>query len=131
MGLLIGDVFRNAARAVPERVAAVVGSDSLTFGELDRRSEAIGTELGVGRGDRVALWSGTSLDSVVLFAGLAKAGAVFVPVNPALTPLEAAEVLDTARPSLLAVDRERAAAAAVLAEGAGIRVVESTGVGRE
>ncbi|HEY2427532.1 MAG TPA: fatty acid--CoA ligase family protein, partial [Acidimicrobiales bacterium] len=50
---------------------------------------------------------------------------------PALTPVEAAEVLETARPSLLAVDRERAPAAAVLAKGAGIRVVESTGVGRE
>jgi len=34
--LLIGDVFRNAAGAVPDRLAAVVGERSLTFAELDR-----------------------------------------------------------------------------------------------
>ena len=36
METLIGDVFRNAARAVPHREAARVGDRSLTFAELDR-----------------------------------------------------------------------------------------------
>ena len=33
--LLIGDVFRGAARATPHRMAAALGDDSLTFAELD------------------------------------------------------------------------------------------------
>ena len=35
-GFLVGDIFRNAARAVPDRVAVVLGDESLTFGRLDR-----------------------------------------------------------------------------------------------
>ena len=38
--LLVGDVFRNAARAVPDRVAVVIGDQALTFGQLDRLSNA-------------------------------------------------------------------------------------------
>ena len=32
MDLLIGDVLRNAARAVPDRVAAAFHDEQLTFG---------------------------------------------------------------------------------------------------
>ena len=85
--LLVGDVFRNAARAVPDRVAVVIGDASLTFGQLDRLSnEVVECLLGQGHGpgDRIAVAAETAIDTVVLFAGVAKAGAVFVPVNPAL-----------------------------------------------
>src|SRR5271157_870875 len=33
--LLIGDVFRGAARAAPHRTAAALGQESITFAELD------------------------------------------------------------------------------------------------
>jgi acyl-CoA synthetase (AMP-forming)/AMP-acid ligase II len=131
MGLLIGDVFKNAARAAPGRVAAVHGSETLTFGELDRRANQTGrglAALGVRRGDRVGMWSATSLDTVVVFAGLAKLGGVFVPINPALTSGEALDVLGAAQPALLAIDGGRRDAGAVLAERLGIAVLDTTGL---
>src|SRR4051794_1197657 len=44
-GLLIGDVFRNAARAVPNRVAAVLDGASVTFADVDRQSNRLGHTL--------------------------------------------------------------------------------------
>jgi acyl-CoA synthetase (AMP-forming)/AMP-acid ligase II len=102
--LLVGDVFRNATRAVPDRVAVVVGGEALTFGQLDRLSnEVVECLIGQGHapGDRVVVAAETSLDTVVLFAGIAKAGAVFVPVNPALRAEELEPIVAAARPDLV------------------------------
>jgi len=115
MDLLIGDVFRNAARAVPDRLAAVVGDGAVTFGQLDARSNQVARALiacGIGHGDRVVAWSATDLDVMPLFAAVAKLGAVFAPASPLLGPAEAAAVIGSARPALIACDRGRLEAAA-------------------
>src|SRR5436190_3053175 len=119
MELLIGDVFRNAARAVPDRTAAVFGPRSITFGEIDRQANRMARalqEYGVGRGDRVAVWAATNLDVIPLFAALAKLGLVFAPMNPALSMEEAVETASAARPVMLVVDEGRADAGAVAAK---------------
>ena len=119
MDLLIGDVFRNAARAVPDRTAAVFGPRSITFGEIDRtanRTARALREYGVGHGDRVAVWAATALDVVPLFAALAKLGAVFAPMNPSLSVEEAVDTASAARPTLLVVDEKRADAGSVAAK---------------
>jgi acyl-CoA synthetase (AMP-forming)/AMP-acid ligase II len=82
--LLVGDVFANAARAVPDRVAAAYQGRTITFGELDRAAASLArtlTDRGVRWGDRVICWSGTSLELPVLFAATAKIGAVLAPVS--------------------------------------------------
>ena len=115
--LLIGDVFRNAASAVPDRTAAALGDRSLTFGALDARADQLAgalATLGIGHRSRVALWSATTLDAVPLFAALAKLGAVFVPVNGLLGADEAGAIFGTCRPDLV-VDRHRSARAGVVA----------------
>lgn len=124
--LLIGDVFRNAARAVPDRVAAAMGDASLTFAEIDAASNQVAravTKLGVGLGDRVVVWAATSLDTIPLFAALAKTGAVFAPMNPALSVDEAVTTATAARPALLVSDAGRADAAAKVAAALGVRAV--------
>jgi fatty-acyl-CoA synthase len=123
--LLIGDVFANAARAVPGRVAVALGDATVTFGELDGRANRLARTLarsGVGCRTRVAVWSGTNLDVVTLFAAAAKLGAVFVPVNALLQSGEAAEVVEQARPSLLLADDDHAAAAVDIGDGTGLPV---------
>jgi acyl-CoA synthetase (AMP-forming)/AMP-acid ligase II len=117
--LLIGDIFRNAGRAVPNRVAAALGDATLTFGEIDRRSNATLRALmtvGVGRHDRVAVWSATDLDTVPVFAALAKLGAVFAPVSAQLSVDEATPTVGAIRPMLLLVDNGRAKSGDEVAE---------------
>src|SRR5688572_21412208 len=93
--LLIGDIFRAGARAVPQRVAAAMGERSLTFAEMNAGANTHAhalADLGVACGDRVVLWSNTSIDAVPVFAALAKLGAVFAPANAILGVDEAAEM---------------------------------------
>ncbi|MBY8862897.1 acyl--CoA ligase [Nocardia sp. CA2R105] len=49
-----------------------------------------------GTGDRVALWSGNSVDWILAEYGAALAGMVLVPMNPALTGAEAAHIVTDA-----------------------------------
>jgi fatty-acyl-CoA synthase len=129
--LLIGDVFGNAAAAVPDQVAAVHDGDQVTFGELDRRGRAIAAGLarrGVTRGDRVVVWAETGLDQVPLFAALAHLGAVYAPVSGLLGVEEAARTVARIRPSLLVVDAGRADRGADLGERVGAPPVGLAGL---
>ena len=104
MDLLVGDLFLNAARSVPERVAAVAGGDTLTFGEIDVESNRVAralTDLGVSKGDIVLVRSETDLRLVSLFAALAKIGAVFAPLNPVLNDVEVSDIIDRAHPTMV------------------------------
>jgi acyl-CoA synthetase (AMP-forming)/AMP-acid ligase II len=116
--LLIGDIFENAARAVPGRIAAVHGERALTFGQLDRRANQLAHALrrrGIGHRDRVVTWSGTDLDLVCLFVAVAKIGAVFAPIPSTLNVDEVVAMLGTARPALVAVEGARVGSEAVAA----------------
>ena len=123
--LLIGDVFRGNAAVAPGAPAAVLGDELLTHGALDRAANRTGRALralGIGRGDRLVVWADTALALVPLFAAAAKLGAVFAPLNARLGAREAAEVACLARPRLVVVDAERAAAGASVAEACGARL---------
>jgi acyl-CoA synthetase (AMP-forming)/AMP-acid ligase II len=124
--LLIGDVFRVAARAAPHRLAAALVDESLTFVELDAAANRTARALrsrGVGVGTRVALWSDTTLESVPVFAALAKLGAVFVPLSGQWRTDEAEAVLTHVRPVLLVVDPVRGGDGASLGGRFGFDVV--------
>jgi len=121
--LVVGDIFRNAARAVPRRTAAVLGERSLTFAEINALANLTARELtarGIGGGDRVATWTGTTLDMVPMFAALAKLGAVFAPLNGLWGETETTAVLDRLQPALLIADAERAGPAEAVAGHLGI-----------
>ena len=109
-GLTIGSVFRNAARAVPNRPAAAIGDEVLTFADIDRQADAVAHGLarrGIRRGDRVVCWTGTRLDVVAVFAALARMGAVYCPLPANLGAQEASRVLAVAEPALVIVDAGR------------------------
>jgi acyl-CoA synthetase (AMP-forming)/AMP-acid ligase II len=130
--LLVGDMFANSARAAASKPAAMVGDEVLTYGELDRRANQVGRTLraqGIGHGDRVVVWSATSLDTLPLFVAVAKLGAVFAPIGAMLNADEAADMLVTAKPALLASDAPRAQDAARIAAAAGIGAVCTAGLG--
>jgi fatty-acyl-CoA synthase len=131
MDLLIGDVFRNAARAVPGRMAAALGDRSLTFRQIDQESNKLARalgRLGVTTGDRVAVWSGTNLNVVLVFAALAKLGAAFAPLNALLGAAEVGGTARLASPALLLVDGDQAEAGAGLAAELGIPFADIEGI---
>jgi acyl-CoA synthetase (AMP-forming)/AMP-acid ligase II len=133
MDLLIGDIFRNAARAVPGRIAAVVGDREMTFAQVEARSNQVARALiacGVGYGDRVVVWSGTSLDVVPLFAAVSKLGVVFAPASPLLGADEGADMIGSARPSLIAADPDRLPMAVEIGKALGVPALGTDGLAR-
>ncbi|MFE7135265.1 amino acid adenylation domain-containing protein [Streptomyces sp. NPDC057638] len=82
---LHGLLERSAARH-PDRPAVIDGEDRLTYRTLDERSSRLARtleELGVRRGDRVAILAPKSAASVVAIYGVLKAGAAYVPLDAA------------------------------------------------
>jgi crotonobetaine/carnitine-CoA ligase len=112
-------LLESRARLAPARPLLVFQGNVCTYGEAAEKSAAIARALaahGVAQGDRVAIMAANSDAYVLLLLGLARAGAVAVPVNPELNVAEAGYILRHAEVAAvfcaspaLAVAREAAA----------------------
>ena len=106
--------IRRHAAARPLALAVRDAAGDLTFGRLDRAADvAAGAleERGVARGDRIALLTVPSGEAIALLAGIARCGAVAVPLGTRLTCREVAVALEEATPALLIHDADLAAGA--------------------
>lgn len=103
----IGDVLRDRARRRPERVCCAMDDHAFTFAEMDARSDQVAAgaaALGIERGDRVATLSPNRVELLELFYGLAKRGAVQVPLNAFLKGEFLRHQLAQSRASVLIMD---------------------------
>ncbi|QEZ47583.1 AMP-binding protein [Cupriavidus oxalaticus] len=81
----LGDYLRAWARKRPRHPALEWYGSTVTYAELDDLSERCAARLkadGIGAGDRVAVMMGNCPQFHVVFYGILKLGAVYVPVNP-------------------------------------------------
>jgi amino acid adenylation domain-containing protein len=97
--------FAAQASATPASPAVSMGGRVLTYSELDAQSSALAAALrshGVGRSDIVALFLERSPEMVIGVLGILKAGAAYLPLDPAL-PAQRIEFLlaDAAAPLIL------------------------------
>jgi amino acid adenylation domain-containing protein len=84
-GALVHHGLAATAARTPGRTALVAGGAAHTFGALDRASDGLAASLqdvGVRRGDRVAIMGESSAEVVVAVFAVLKAGGVIVVVNP-------------------------------------------------
>lgn len=90
----------NAARRSPDRTAVIFAGEAVSYAVLD---DWIGTLVrrlkaaGVGAGDTVALSLPNSLEFIVAFYAVMRAGAVVFPVSPKLTGKELESLLTDAQ----------------------------------
>ena len=90
------DLFAAQAERTPEAVAAIFGSQQLTYRELDARSNRLARHLqalGVGPEVSVAVALERSLDTLVALLAVLKAGGAWVPLDPAYPAAHLAFVL--------------------------------------
>jgi long-chain acyl-CoA synthetase len=79
------ELLTGRAGEQPERIAFSVGGQDLSYRELDTLSSRLANglrELGVESGDRVMLFLFNSLEFVIGYYGILKAGAAITPANP-------------------------------------------------
>ncbi|OAN32509.1 long-chain-fatty-acid--CoA ligase [Mycolicibacterium iranicum] len=105
----LADVVRRHGRGRPHAPALIVGEATITYGELDDRSnraaQAFATT-GVGVGDRVAFVERNSVEFFDVTFALAKLGAVGVPVNWRLAAPEMRHVIADSGASVVVVGQE-------------------------
>lgn len=79
----------------------------ISYGELERGAAHVAGRLraeGVTPGDRVAMQVEKSIEAVMIYLGVLKAGAVFLPLNSAYTPSEVEYFLKDAEPRVFITD---------------------------
>ncbi|MEW2394391.1 amino acid adenylation domain-containing protein, partial [Streptomyces venezuelae] len=100
----LSELFDAQARRTPD-APAVIGADRRwTYAELGRAAARVAQGLrarGVGRGDLVGVVMERAVDVVAVLLGVVRAGAAFVPVDPAYPAKRIAHVLADADPALV------------------------------
>ncbi|OBG62958.1 AMP-binding protein [Mycobacterium sp. E3339] len=103
-------VLDRRAEQHPDRVMMSIGGVDVTFEQMRQRSCAAAnmlTDLGVGRGDGVALFTGTCPEWVYFWLGAARIGAVSAAVNAANKGDFLAHTLRLAQAKVILTDAER------------------------
>jgi carnitine-CoA ligase len=81
---VFGEWLRGEAALDPDRKFVQCGSPWMTLGELDRLSDRVAAglqQLGVRKGDRVAVNLPNRIEYIVVICAIAKTGAIQVPLN--------------------------------------------------
>ncbi len=108
----VAALLANTARSFPERVAWIWDGRTRTYGESDRRADALAhvlTGRGIGRGDRVAILMDNRPEIVETMFGCWKAGTVVVPLNARFTAGEIIYHVNDSGARVVVADRALAA----------------------
>jgi amino acid adenylation domain-containing protein len=100
--------FEQHARETPQRIAITDANLSLTYAQANQQANRIAHWLlahGVQPDDRVALCTARQPMMMVAALAILKAGACYVPLDPAYASERLAQMLEDAAPKLLIVDR--------------------------
>src|SRR5258708_38315360 len=89
MDYIIQQLLSKSASRYPDKTAVWARGRSITYKELDERSNQLAHLLqgrGVRKGDRVGLYFPKSVESVISMLGVLKAGGGYVPLDPQAPP---------------------------------------------
>jgi acyl-CoA ligase (AMP-forming) (exosortase A-associated) len=103
-------IVAEASTRRPGAQALTYRDTTLTYREVWDRCVAIGAglqHLGLGRGQRVAVYLEKRIEVVVSVFGVSVAGGVFVPVNPLLRPRQVGYIVDDCSVRILITSPER------------------------
>src|SRR6476469_2372660 len=109
MANTLGDMIRERATERPDSPAITYQDRTITYGELDARSNQVAQALravGIGRGDRVPVLDKNVPEGREALLGAGKLGVVLAAVNWRLAPREIAQVVNDSTARLLLVGAE-------------------------
>lgn len=109
---LLHELILLSARRNPQARALTYGSSHLTYAELGTQVQQFASglaDLGLARGERVAIYLEKRFETVIASFGAPAAGGVFVPINPLLKPEQVAFILQDCNVRVLVTSPERLA----------------------
>jgi len=101
--------LERTARDMPRKEAIVFGSRRIMYGELDEASNRVAnalSEMGMSRGDHVAILMSHSPEWVINYFGVVKGGGVAVLLNPALKAPELTSILQDSDSKILLTEQQ-------------------------
>jgi acyl-CoA ligase (AMP-forming) (exosortase A-associated) len=139
MPFLLHELLLQAAQRKADATALTLLDETLSYGELAETIDRVATgllDLGMKRGERLAFYLDKRFETVAAAFGAAKAGAVFVPINPLLKSDQVAHILRDCNVRVIVTTIERLdALGQVLAECPDLQQVVALGnpncVGKE
>ncbi|MEN3974092.1 acyl-CoA ligase (AMP-forming), exosortase A system-associated [Emcibacter sp. SYSU 3D8] len=110
--MLFGDIIERGMKRNPLGEAVRLGADAIDYvglaGCIERAASAF-LRHDMKAGERVAVYLPKSITSVTAYFGVARAGGVFVPVNPVLKARQVHHILADSGASLLVTSADRLA----------------------
>lgn len=104
---LLQDYLQDTAQRLPDKIAITCRQRAVTYGALERTSNALAHALrgrGVERGDRVVVFADNTIEVATAFFGVLKADAVVSIVNPLTKADKLAYLLEDCGASSLVTD---------------------------
>ena len=100
----VSHILEGRAHLSPDRIGCVLWGkkQGFRFSELEERARKVSRillDLGIKKGDRIALLAQNGIHYVDLFFGIAKIGAIFVPINYRFSPPEIEYIISDCQPT--------------------------------
>lgn len=108
-GKTIGAALDEATEKYGDKVAFVFENGAVTFNQLKQTSDIIARGflgLGVGKGDKAAIWMAGYAEWAFFYFALARIGAIMVPVNTRYRPEEIEYLLNKSKAPILVLKEE-------------------------
>ncbi|MBE9535134.1 MAG: AMP-binding protein [Proteobacteria bacterium] len=108
--MLLQNFLENTTNRTSDKTALVVGKDRLTFQEVEEKSNQLAhalKDMGVERGDRVAILLDNSVEAVISIFGVLKADAVFSVLSPTIKSKKLAYILNNSEARVLITHRNK------------------------
>lgn len=93
---LIHQFISSSAQKFPDALALLFKDQTFSYAQLQQRVDQVANallKLGVGPGERIAVYLPKQPETVFSLFGAAAAGACFIPINPLLKPRQVAHIL--------------------------------------
>ncbi|MEM7013626.1 MAG: condensation domain-containing protein, partial [Verrucomicrobiota bacterium] len=106
---LLHELVLDQVSRTPDKIAVRSSGDTLTFSQLDRKSNGLAqqlAEIGVTTDEPVALLSDRTCDMVAGTLGILKSGACYVPMDPDFPKHRLELMLRDAKPGVIVTQRE-------------------------
>jgi amino acid adenylation domain-containing protein len=110
MAYLLHQLLHRSAGKYPNNLAVWARGQSLTYRELEERSNQMARllrERGIRKGDRVGIYFPKAVESVISMFGVLKAGGVYVPLDPQQPAQRIQYIIDNCGIRALVTTREK------------------------
>lgn len=107
--VFLPDLWATHAKFHPNKEAVVCGNVRRSWGEFDHNMSRVANRLidrGIGRGDKVAVLMGNSVDILEVMFGVVRAGACVVPLSGLLAAEQLAVLIDDCDAAVIFVSEE-------------------------